>query len=195
MNLKERIIYESLRLFSRNGFLNTSISDIMDAAKISKGGFYNHFKTKEDLLLAVLDEARKVWRDRNLAGVDDILQPMAKIKKLLENYRDRYLKDEEALPGGCIFLTLSVELDPQEFPAAREITDGFDRVRRLLNRLLEQAKESGELRREVDTAAVAEMLFAGLLGAAVLHGTTKSSLNLDRAINALLAYLDGLAPR
>jgi AcrR family transcriptional regulator len=195
MNLKERIIRESLRLFSLNGFLNTSITDIMDAAKISKGGFYNHFKTKDDLLLAVLDEARQVWRDRNLAGLDDIHRPVAKVKKLLQNYRDRYLKDEEALPGGCVFLTLSVELDHQESPVARDITDGFDRVKRLLNRLLEQGKESGELRREVDTEAVTEMLFAGLLGAAVLYGSTKSSLNLDKAVNALLNYLEGLAPR
>jgi AcrR family transcriptional regulator len=57
-NLKERIIHESLRLFSLKGFLSTSITDILEAADTSKGGFYNHFASKEDLFFQVLDEAR-----------------------------------------------------------------------------------------------------------------------------------------
>ena len=43
MSLKEKIIHESLKLFSLNGFLSTSILDIISAAETSKGGFYNHF--------------------------------------------------------------------------------------------------------------------------------------------------------
>ncbi|MBW1798601.1 MAG: helix-turn-helix transcriptional regulator, partial [Deltaproteobacteria bacterium] len=57
MELKEKIIAETLKLFSLKGFLNTSIQDIMGTAHTSKGGLYNHFKSKEDLLSAVLEEA------------------------------------------------------------------------------------------------------------------------------------------
>jgi AcrR family transcriptional regulator len=49
MKLKEKIIHESLKLFSLKGFLGTSIHDILEAADTSKGGFYNHFSSKEDL--------------------------------------------------------------------------------------------------------------------------------------------------
>jgi len=59
MSLKETIIHESLRLFSLKGFLSTSINDILEAANTSKGGFYNHFASKEELFFEVLDEARK----------------------------------------------------------------------------------------------------------------------------------------
>ena len=41
MNLKDTILHESLKLFSLNGFLSTSIQDILSAANTSKGGFYN----------------------------------------------------------------------------------------------------------------------------------------------------------
>ena len=68
MSLKEKIIHESLKLFSLNGFLNTSILDIISAAQTSKGGFYNHFTSKEDLFYQVLDESRKIWREKNLAA-------------------------------------------------------------------------------------------------------------------------------
>ena len=53
MNLKEKIIHESLKLFSLKGFLGTSIHDILEAADTSKGGFYNHFASKEDLFFNV----------------------------------------------------------------------------------------------------------------------------------------------
>jgi len=81
MVLGERIIHESLRLFSLKGFLSTSIDDILKAANASKGRLYNHFPTKEALFLEVL-----------------------------ENHRDQYLKDTEVSPGGCTFVTFCVEL-------------------------------------------------------------------------------------
>ena len=66
MELRQKIIQEALRLFSLKGFLSTSIQDILTAANTSKGGLYNHFKSKEDLFFAVMAEARKIWREKNL---------------------------------------------------------------------------------------------------------------------------------
>ena len=193
-NLKQKIIYESMKLFSLKGFLNTSINDIMREAKTSKGGLYNHFKSKDEIFTAVLSEARKVWRDRSLAGLDQIEEPVEKVKKLLENYRDRYLKDTETFPGGCIFVTLSVELDDQNPLFSKELNNGFVRLRAMIRRLLDQGKESGELRAEVNTEALTEMIFSGMLGASVIYGTAKSSAGLDRCINSLIDYVESLRP-
>jgi TetR/AcrR family transcriptional regulator, transcriptional repressor for nem operon len=193
-NLKQKIIYESMKLFSLKGFLNTSINDIMREAKTSKGGLYNHFKSKDEIFTAVLSEARKVWRDRSLAGLDQIEEPVEKVKKLLENYRDRYLKDTETFPGGCIFVTLSVELDDQNPLFSKELNNGFVRLRAMIRRLLDQGKESGKLRAEVNTECVTEMIFSGMLGASVIYGTAKSSAGLDRCINSLIDYVESLRP-
>ncbi len=54
LDLREKIIQESLKLFSLKGFLSTSIHDVLEAAGTSKGGLYNHFMSKEDLFFAVL---------------------------------------------------------------------------------------------------------------------------------------------
>ena len=90
MTLKEKIIQDSSKLFSSKGFSSTSINEILEVVGASKGGLYNHFKTKEELFSAVLSESRKIWREKNLAGLDEIENPLERIKKLLENYRDRY---------------------------------------------------------------------------------------------------------
>jgi AcrR family transcriptional regulator len=194
VNLKERIIHESLRLFSLKGFLSTSINDILEAANTSKGGFYNHFASKEDLFYEVLDEARRIWRERNLSGLDEIESPIGKIKKLLENFRDQYLKDADNFPGGCIFLTFSVELDDQSPHLSKEVNRGFVGLKAMLKRLLDEGKESGELTDNVSTSAITEMLFAGMLGATVIYGVEKSPESLDRSINALIDYLEKLKP-
>jgi len=194
MGLKEKIIRESLKLFSLKGFLSTSIQDIMKETRASKGGLYNYFKSKDDILLAVLSEARKVWRERNLAGLDRIEKPVEKVRKLLENYRDRYLKDRETFPGGCLFVTLSVELDDQRPDFSRELNEGFVRLKAMIRRNLDQGKKNGDLRGEVNTEAVTEMIFSGMLGASVIYGTGKSPKSIDQCINALIHYLESLKP-
>jgi TetR/AcrR family transcriptional repressor of nem operon len=192
MELRARIIHESLRLFSLKGFLSTSINDILAAAGTSKGGFYNHFKSKEDLFFHVLAEARRIWRERNLAGLDEIDSPLGKIQKLLENYRDLYLKDAENLPGGCIFITFAVELADQRPHLCEEVNEGFVRLKRMIKRLLDEAVECGELRSDVSTGAVAEMLFAGMVGASLIYSLDKSTEGLDKSINTLIEYLERL---
>ncbi len=50
----ERILDASTRLFIEKGYEQTSIQDILDALNLSKGGLYHHFKSKEEILDAVM---------------------------------------------------------------------------------------------------------------------------------------------
>lgn len=195
MELKDRIIHEALKLFSLKGYLNTTVEDILAQAHTSKGGFYNHFKSKDQLFLAVLSQARRIWRNKVLHGLEEIDQPLLKVRKLLENYRDRYIKDTDNIPGGCVFVTLSVELDDQRPDFADEIGEGFTRTLRLLNKLLDQAQAAGELREDVNTEAVSQLLFTTMLGASVRYGMDKSPETLEKSIGTLLGYLDTLSNR
>jgi AcrR family transcriptional regulator len=195
MDLKDKIIQESLKLFTLKGFLSTSIHDILKAAGTSKGGLYNHFMSKEDLFFAVLRAAQEIWRQRTLGGLDRIEKRLDRIKTLLRNYGNRYLKDTRAFPGGCLFVTLSVELDDQRPRLSEAITKGFAGFKKMVNRWLDEAKDSGEIRSDVDTKAVTEMIFAGMLGTSVIHGMEKSPDALDQSIDSLIAYIDTLTPR
>jgi len=188
MNLKEKIVHESLKLFSLKGFLSTSMNDILEAAGTSKGGFYNHFSSKEDLFFKVLDQARTIWRERNLFGLDEQKRPADKIKTLLNNYKERYLKDADNFPGGCVFITLITELNDQRPHLSKEIEKGFTGLKKMIKRTLDQAVESGDLGKEVNTATVTEILFNGMMGAALSYGVNKSKTDLDKSINSLIDY-------
>ncbi len=187
--LKERIIHEALRQFSSKGFMSTSISDILESVGASKGGLYNHFKSKEELFFAALSEARKIWRLRNLAGLDRCERPLNKLKQLLENYRDHYLADSDNFPGGCVFVTLAVELHDQQPHLAKEVNEGFERFKVFVKRLVDQEKAAGTLKNGIDTGMAAEVIFSGILGACVAYTSDKSKEKLGHTIQGLIDFL------
>ena len=190
--LKERIIEESLKLFSVKGYASTSTTDIIEAVGTSKGGFYNHFKSKEQLFRDMLSSARKIWRERNLYKLEEESRPLLKIQKLLENYRDRYLADSKNFPGGCIFVNLAVELSDQAPELAKEVNTGFIRLGKMIRRLLDEEKKTGGIGRNVNTEDVSNMIFSGLLGACVLYTSDKSKKRLHSTIASLISYLQSI---
>lgn len=189
MPLKNNIVHEAQKLFSLNGFLSTGINDIISAAETSKGGFYNHFASKEELFYAVLAESQAIWRDKVLDSIEEIDSPTEKIIKVLHNYRDKYLKDNENFPGGCIFITFSVELDDTRPHLMKEVNQGFEGFKSMLTGLLDEAIDQGEIGEIYHTEIIAEMLFAGMLGSSVLYGVAKDNVALDLSIDSLIEYI------
>ena len=192
MTLKENIVQEGLKLFSLKGFLSTSMNDILEAADTSKGGFYNHFKSKEHLFFAVLEKADTIWREKNLAGLDRTASPIEKLEVLLDNYGNRYLKDAVNFPGGCVFITLSAELSDQRPHLSSEVDTRMTGLKNMINRLLREAKESGELKATANTDDATEVLFNSMMGTSIRFGANKSIQNLDRSIKSLACYLEDL---
>jgi len=192
MSLKENIVQEGLKLFSLKGFLSTSMNDILEAASTSKGGFYNHFKSKEDLFFAVLEKAGTIWREKNLAGLDRTESSIEKLAVLLDNYGNRYLKDTVNFPGGCVFITLSAELNDQRPHLSREVDKRMTSLKNMINRLLREAKESGELKETANTEDATEVLFNSMMGTSISFGANKSTQNLDTSIKSLARYLEDL---
>jgi hypothetical protein len=76
----------------------------------------------------------------------------------------------------------------------QEVAKGFVGLKRMLKNLLEEGKEKGELRKDVNTDRATELIFSGMIGSSVLFGVDKSNDSLDKSINSLILYLDGLAP-
>jgi TetR/AcrR family transcriptional repressor of nem operon len=189
MNNKDTIIHEAQKLFSLNGYLNTGINEIIEAAGTSKGGFYNHFASKEELFHAVLSEAQKIWRDKIITPITDTGSPVETIVQILTNYRDNYLKDSDNFPGGCIFITFSVELDDTFPHLVKEVHEGFEGFKGLLKRLLAEGIEADELPTDLNPTTVSEMLFTGMLGSSVLFGVDKTQSTLDCSIDSLVEYL------
>jgi AcrR family transcriptional regulator len=68
--LRERLLTEATRLFAENGYENTSVQEIVEAAGVTKGAMYHHFAAKDDLLFEVYHRLLALQTDRleHLAG-------------------------------------------------------------------------------------------------------------------------------
>lgn len=192
MTLKDKLLYAALRQFSAKGYTATSTSSIIDEVGTSKGGLYNHFHNKEELFREALSLARRLWRERNLAGLAEIERPLDKIIALLRNYQQRYLSDSANLPGGCIFVNLAVELGDHHPQLGREVGQGFGKLKAMLERLLIEERGRGSLVESVDPAPAAELICSGILGACVVYSSEKSAESLEATMGALIGYVERL---
>jgi len=66
---RKSIIKAGLKLFKKSGFASTAVKDIAEQAGVTKGAFYHHFETKEDLLLLIQED----YLDYQIAALDKVM--------------------------------------------------------------------------------------------------------------------------
>ena len=71
------------KLFERNGFKNTNVSDITKSAKIGTGTFYNYYSSKEELFMAIYMEENEILKRTILKSIDFNQEPQSVIKELM----------------------------------------------------------------------------------------------------------------
>ncbi len=128
---RERIVEAADQLFYRNGFEHTSFSEIATAVHISRGNFYHHFKTKDDILDAVI-ELRMSDTGKMLDGWDaEADDPAGRIERFM-----RILVTNRAaiMLHGCPVGTLNAELAKLDHRARPEAGKLFALFRQWLRR-------------------------------------------------------------
>ena len=188
---RRNIIKNSLQLFSVKGYYNTSISDILGATDLTKGGLYGHFASKEDIWYAVYDEAVSIWKGIVFNGIRNNSDPLKRIEKFIENDMNGYL-GADVFEGGCFFLNMLVELSGQSASMSRQILRGFVRLSALLRSWLEEADQKGMLRKGLDFRESANFIIITLNGAAALYISSRDRTILEQTIRQLRFYINQL---
>jgi AcrR family transcriptional regulator len=188
---RERIVARAASVFSERGFFGSSMSDLLAATGLQKGGLYNHFASKEQLALASFDYAVSLVSDRYAAALDGV--PGAVDRLLAIAHVLRSLVDEPALPGGCPILNTAIEAD-DTMPALRDraraaMTDW----QRLIGSTVKAGVASGELRPGTDPYQVATVITATLEGAVFLSKLYDDPSPMHRAVDHVAGYVRGLA--
>jgi len=188
---RQNIIEKALQLFSVKGYYNTSISDILAATKLTKGGLYGHFPSKAAIWQAVYDEAVCVWRENVFRGVRDRTDPLTRIITFIENDLRKYL-GADLFEGGCFFLNMLVELSGQSDPMSKQILRGFVRISKLIQVWLEEAAVQGLLKPGLNHKQVANFIVISLNGAAALYTASRDDSIIEQTINELRFYVNEL---
>lgn len=178
---RARLVESAKTLVHEHGVHATTLAEIADRAEVPLGNVYYYFKTKDELLAAVVDEhVREV--DALLAGLESRKTPRARLKALIRTWAD-------AAPmvarSGCPLGSLSSDLAKCDEGAPRPGATLFDVI---LSWIEAQFRELGRR----DARDLALMLFAGIQGACVLSNSFHDPEIMTREVRQLDRWLDSL---
>ncbi|WP_170398658.1 TetR/AcrR family transcriptional regulator [Ruegeria arenilitoris] len=186
LNTSEQIVQVADELFYQNGYAQTSFADIAKAVQISRGNFYYHFKTKDQILKAVID--LRLCRTRQMLGEweQDLPDPKHRIGQFIEIL---IMNRAKITRYGCPVGTLSTELSKLEHAAQDDANLLFDLFRDWLER---QFCAAG---RPEDAPELAMRLLARSQGIATLSQAYQDEAFVDREVHHLNTWLNNLLPQ
>lgn len=80
---RQEILRTAARLFQQRGYDATSMNDVAAALKLSKGGLYHHFQSKDEILFEIMNHAMDITEERVLAPVRGIASPEERLRALI----------------------------------------------------------------------------------------------------------------
>ncbi|GGM15911.1 TetR family transcriptional regulator C-terminal domain-containing protein [Dactylosporangium sucinum] len=179
-------------LATESGLDGLSLSQLADRLGVSKSGLFAHWRTKEELQLAAVAHAQ-----RRFTGV--VIRPALGeprgVRRLwaLHDYRLRDIFSG-SLPGGCFFCNAQFEYVARPGAVRDALTAALTDWHVLLERLITEAIELGELRADVDPAQLSFELNAHGTAAVYESRLLDSDDILTYARAAALVRLRGLSP-
>jgi len=80
---RQEILRTAARLFQQHGYDATSMNDVAAALKLSKGGLYHHFQSKDEILYEIMNHAMEITEERVLNPVRSIADPADRLRALI----------------------------------------------------------------------------------------------------------------
>jgi AcrR family transcriptional regulator len=89
------ILHTAARLFQQRGYDATSMNDVAAALKLSKGGLYHHFQSKDEILFNLMDHAMDITQQRVIDPVRGIADPEQRLRMLIRLHIEVVLSERD----------------------------------------------------------------------------------------------------
>lgn len=185
----------ALELFHHRTFGGTSVNEIVEKAGITKGALFHHFKGKNELGYAVVDELlraeiKAIWEEKLLGTTD----PITDLRTVLQGLAGQMRENPEMLRCGCPINNLTQEMS--------SVDEGFRQRLQLvyadwcaaIEAALRSGIAAGTVRANVDprsTATTIVALFEGSVGLIKVHQSLEF---MDKLAVGIVQFLEGLRP-
>jgi len=170
-----------------HGYAATSVDTILKKAQISKGSMYHHFKSKKELVLAMVEE-------RLFPKMDMFFKyEQQEGKSVMESIRSTLVfvaKNNPLITYGCPLYRLMVELSPVDKEFDELLSSKVNDMKKSAALLLQRGKEIGEFNDSFDTEAFAGFLLSSVWGILSLSPSLSSSKNFVKQSKYILNELE-----
>ena len=186
---REAILEAATGLMHLKGYQATSLDDVLRESGVGKGNFYYHFKSKEDLGYAILDQIIASFLGRTLDPCfsGSPASRLAQVRCFLD--RVLAIQRERNCVGGCPLGNLASELSDVHEGFRARLSHVFSAWGERLTAVLGEAQASGSVRPDCRPQAVAQFLVASLEGAILMTKLTKDIAVMECCVEELKRYL------
>jgi TetR/AcrR family transcriptional repressor of nem operon len=179
---RQRIVAQAASLFNRRGYEGASMSDLMEATGLEKGGIYRHFSSKEELAAEAFDYAWREAFELRMRDLDTVANKVQALKLFISNFIELH----PPIPGGCPLLNTAIDADDGNHVLRQRARRALRGWHKALAEIVALGIRRKEIRRSTDSEQVATAIISSLEGALMM-----SRLEGNReALRAVQSYLD-----
>ena len=183
---RQRIVEKAAALLNQRGFSGFSMSALMEATGLEKGGIYRHFDSKEQLAAEAFEYAWQTALGTRMRDLESISNSIEWLRQFITNFVQR----RSTVPGGCPLFNTAVDADDGN-PVLRQLAlRALRGWRDDLVRVVKHGIECREIKRETNPKELADIIISSLEGALMmsrLEGDKEAMLITQSFLNS---YLD-----
>jgi len=176
---REAIVRRAVSLATLDGLEGLTIGNLAHALDMSKSGIYAHFGSKQDLQLATIEEADRIFRSEVIEPALAASAGVGQLVAVCDAFFD-YLA-RRTFPGGCFFAGAVLEMGSRPGPVKEQIAVFQDGFTNLIRRFVVTALEQHELPDDEDPDALTFELSGIILAANTNFVLHQDSAALDMA--------------
>ncbi len=186
---QERLVETARVLFWERGYNATSVADVLERSKVHSGSMYYHFKTKDELLVAVLEKYKTRLRPDVLGPVwQRVSDPIERIFGLLAVYREAIVATDFGY--GCPLGRLAMEIDPGLRDVHAGVAANFETWSAAVAECLEAAR--GRLPKSLDVKRLSRFVLTVMEGGVMQSRSYRSVEPFDQCVTVLRDYFKRL---
>jgi AcrR family transcriptional regulator len=189
---RNSILEVAAALATEEGLDPLSIGRLAEATQMSKSGLFAHFGSKEELQLATVEHAARLFVAEVIAPARSAPKGLARIWALCDHmigYAER-----QVFPGGCFFAATSFEFNNRPGPVRDRIEEMIRSWLSYLAHAVEQAQDEGELDATISAREIAFQLDAFAQASNAQYQLFRDPQVFDDARRAVRERLDSLRP-
>jgi AcrR family transcriptional regulator len=184
---RSAIVAAAEAVFSRQGFIRTRMADIADEAEVGKGTLYEYFSSKDELFFAVFDELHRATMETLRHDIDSGGSAREMLQRLFATGA-RMVRDQVEKQAVVLDFWAASRGQALEDKFHEACVASYRVYRDLTAQILDGGKESGEIRHDVDSEALAVMIVSAFDGLGVQLFFDRS-LPVERTVGSLIDSL------
>jgi TetR/AcrR family transcriptional repressor of nem operon len=176
-NTREQLLAAGLETLHARGFNATGVQDIVDAAGVPKGSFYNHFASKDALGAEIVQLYAAKGEARRRMLHDTSVPPLVRLRKYFEGQNE--LGVASGYARGCLLGNFSIELSSQS-PAIRDcLSTAFGDWTAAVAAVIAEAQRAGDVPETLAAGQLASFLIDAWEGAVMRSKVERNAGPLD----------------